>query len=167
MNHSRGDSARPPILDFILSRLAPAALHFVSHVLLPVRLEDTEALAARRAAIILLDHTLPLLLTAVGAASEEHNDHAEEQADKCRQQAPDGDAEGRFAARTILVDVMAQNAKKAEVDRQRYQSQDPGQEGDHGTHEGAHNPGAASKQEGDECNAALDRVQHHHASEGI
>ena len=167
MNHSLGHSARPPILDFILSQLAPAALRLISTVLLPVRLEDTKALAARRAAIILLNHTLPLLLTAVGAASEEDDDHAEEQANKRRQQAPDRDTEGRFAARTILVDVMAEDAKKAEVDRQGDQSQDPGQQRDHGTHERAHNAGAAGEQEGDECNAALDRVKYHHASEGI
>lgn len=70
-------SPRLEIIEFILSQLALATLHLVSPVLLPVHLEDTEALAARWAAI-LLDNSLPLFVAAVGAASEEDDDHAEE-----------------------------------------------------------------------------------------
>ena len=129
-------------------------------------LEDAEALAARRVGL-LLDHTLPLLLAAVGTASEEDDDHAEEQANERRKQAPDCDAERCVTARTIVVDVMVEYPEETEVDCQRDQSQDPGQKRYHGTHKGSDEAMAASEQEGDEGNSGLDWVEHQHASEAI
>lgn len=83
-------------------------------------LEQPEPLAAARSTVgsLLLGHALSPLLTSAGAAREEDDDHAEEEADERSQQRPDRDAESRMAARIIFVDVVMQDAKQAEINRQ-------------------------------------------------
>lgn len=158
--------ARVQIVELVLRQVAFATLNFVSPVLLPIHLEEAEPLAAWWAGV-LLNHALPPLLAAVGAASEEDNDHAEEEADKGRKQAPDSNAKSCMAARAITVDMVTDDAEEAEVDRKGNQCQNPGEGSDHGTHEGADDAGAAGEQESNEGDSALDWVEHHDVGQGI
>lgn len=98
-------------------------------------------------------------------ACKQHNERREEQTHHRGKHSPHPDIKSRMAVTPILIDLVLDDAKQGEIARHNHDGDDERDEGDHGCEDGAEEPSTKSEEESNECQAAGNGVQHHHASE--
>jgi len=111
--------------------------------------------------------TLPLLLPPRTTASEQNNEHAQEQANHSRQASPHADAVVRHTPAPVTIDVVLDDAEERKVNGHDDEGDDPREGRDDGAEEGADHAGTAGEEEGDESDSACDRMQDHGVGEAV
>jgi len=103
--------------------------------------------------------SIPSLMQSRGAAGEQDNKGAEEQAHHGHEEGPDSSGEHGVVASAIAVDLILDDAPGDEISDHDNQGHDPGEGGDEGCEDGAAPAGTESEQERDEGDSAGNRVQ--------
>jgi len=109
----------------------------------------------------------PALLSPPAAATEEHDEGCKEQEDHSRKDCPHANAEDGMAARTVIVDVIFDNARPYEISDHDDKCDEECDSCNHRCEQRADETSAQCEQEGDECQTAGDGMEDLNSCERI